>query len=97
MRKQLGKKARTVVGAIALAGALAVTAGVPSASASTPTVQGCVGASISGAAQSSGGPTFGLFVSGVARDTSDQPGVGDAVQGLESGQVLDADFENTCN
>jgi hypothetical protein len=97
MRKQLGRKARTVVGATALAGALVVTAGVPSASASTPTVEGCVGASLSGAATSSAGSTFGLFVSGVARDTSDQPGVGDAVQALAAGQVLDADFQNTCN
>lgn len=96
MRKQLGRKARTVAGAIALAGALAVTAGVPSASASTPTVEGCVGASISTAATSSGA-TFGPFVSGVARDTGDRPGAGDAVQALESGQVLDANFQNTCN
>ncbi|MDP9331475.1 MAG: hypothetical protein M3P11_12670 [Actinomycetota bacterium] len=97
MRKQLRRKARTVAGAIALAGVLAVSAGVQTASAATPTVQGCVGSSLSAGATSSDGSTFGQFVSGVAQDTSDRPGVGDAVQALESGQVLDADFQNTCN
>jgi hypothetical protein len=96
MRKQLGRKGRTLVAAIGVAAVLVGTA-MPAASAATPSVRGCVGTSISAAATSSDGATFGHFVSGVARDTSERPGVGDAVQALESGQVLDRDFANTCN
>jgi hypothetical protein len=95
MRKQLGRKGRTLVVAIGVAAVLVGTA-MPAAWAATPSVQGCVGTSISAAATAFG-EGFGSFLSEVARDTSDRPGLGDAVQALESGQVSDTGFTNTCN
>jgi hypothetical protein len=80
-----------------VAGAMAIGLAGSQAFAATPAVTGCVGETISAAAQ--GGAAYGHEVSGIASDANGfgGPGVGAEVQGLESGQLPDAVFPNTCN
>jgi hypothetical protein len=59
-----------------------------------PATPGCVGESVSSAAQATGSG-FGEFVSNVAR--FNERGVGDAVQALQAGVLSDEGFPNTCN
>jgi hypothetical protein len=75
-----------------LVGASSVLGGV--AVAGTPTVPGCVGESVSSAAQVTGSG-FGEFVSNIAR--LNERGVGDAVQALQAGVLSDEGFPNTRN
>jgi hypothetical protein len=83
--------------AIAVAGFVGVlVAGTSvSANAAAPTFRGCFGQSVSTVAAPS--RPFGNFVSDTARDPESRPGIGDAVQQVQAGQVDDADFPNTCN
>ena len=67
----------------------------PAALASQPAVNGCVGASISGAAHAI--QPYGQFVSQFARDAQSHPGVSDDVHTLAAGGFTDAQFPNSCN
>jgi hypothetical protein len=93
MARTLARKVRTIGTAAVLASAITLVGGAQMASAATPTVDGCFGASISAAA----GPGFGPFVVEAAQDDTGRPGVGDAVQAVQAGQVPDAAFPNSCN
>ena len=73
--------------------------GIGAASAATPAVQGCYGASISplASASSPAAPgSFGHAVVGFVR-TSPVPGLGSDVQELQAGNVPDEVVPNTCN
>ena len=83
---------RPVLMGMVLVATSSVLGGV--AVAATPTVPGCVGESVSAAAQATGSG-FGEFVSDTAR--LNERGVGDAVQALQAGLVSDEDYPNTCN
>ena len=74
---------------------LIVIGGPVAARAARPAVRACVGHSLSAVASAS--TQFGQFVSSTARDPTDHPGIGDAVQALQAGQVPDSAFPNTCN
>jgi hypothetical protein len=70
--------------------------GVGSASAATPAVQGCVGASVSTNARTVYHP-YGTFVSSL-RPTNFYGSLGDALQALQAGAVPNGvGFDNTCN
>jgi hypothetical protein len=87
---------RTWRGIAIVGSTLALVAGTSvAANAATPTVQGCLGRSVSAVAAPS--RPFGNFVSDTARDPGNRPGIGDAVQSVQAGQVDDADFPNSCN
>ena len=82
---------------IVILGSVAVIVGgtAAGAKAATPTVHRCFGQSVSAVAAPS--RPFGNFVSDTARDPESRPGLGDAVQQVQAGQVDDADFPNSCN
>ena len=65
--------------------------------AARPVSQACLGASVSSAAQNI--PDYGAVVSGAARASGadNRVGIGDDVQFIQSGEVPDEIFPNTCN
>lgn len=86
-----------IVGRVAAVASLSTMLFIGSggAQAATPTKHGCFGASVSALAAPS--RPFGDFVSDTARNPEDAPGVGDAVQLVQAGNVPDAAFPNACN
>jgi hypothetical protein len=85
------------------AAAVMVTAGVSLgsgsvASAGQPANQACVGESLSALATTQPFPgAFGGAVTGFAQDPAGRPGLGDAIQAAQAGQVPDEVVPNTCN
>ena len=69
------------------------------AGAATPAVQGCVGSTFSVNAQNSQSPpgNFGHGVASFAQDPSSSPGMGDAMQLLQAGDVPTNVVPNTCS
>lgn len=65
------------------------------AGAATPTVRGCVGESVSAAAEAFQ-PYGRNFISTVA-PRNDFGSLGDAVQAFQAGEVPDEVYPNTCN
>lgn len=88
---------KRTMSAVIIASSIALGVGSAHASAATPAQRGCVGASVSAAAQASG--AFGQFVSSLAKDPNGfgGPGLGAEVHALQAGQVPDAILPNTCN
>jgi hypothetical protein len=82
-------------GAAALMLTIGAICGSGAAWAAQPVVPGCVGSSISAAAQQPG--PFGQFVAGVAQEPGSHPGVSDNVHTLAAGGYTDDEFVNTCN
>lgn len=87
------RKTRSIAIGIAITTCLMV--GTVPASAATPAVRGCLGASVS--SFSSAFVRSGWLYRDFAQDPGSRPGLGDAVQGVQAGAVPDADFPNTCN
>ena len=79
----------------ALALSVSTIAAPASAWADQPAVRGCVGSSISAAAQQPG--PFGQFIAGLARDPESAPGIADDEHTLAAGGYSDDQFVNTCN
>ncbi|HEX6579057.1 MAG TPA: hypothetical protein VF082_11885 [Jiangellaceae bacterium] len=85
----------------------AVVTGVPAgvvlgsggvAGASEPVVQACVGTTFSDAAQALPPGDVGQLIVGFAQaPDTEHPGLGDGIQLLQAGMVLDEVAPNTCN
>jgi hypothetical protein len=94
MRRALLRCALT----LALAGAIGVALASP-ASAGQPRTQGCVGETFAFAATTQPFPgALGHLVEDFARDPfTAHPGLGDGIQELQAGLVLDTTVANACN
>jgi hypothetical protein len=82
-------------GAAALVLTVGMAYGTTAAWADQPVVRGCVGSSISAAAQQPG--PFGQFVADLAQDPESHPGISDNVRTLAAGGYSDDEFVNACN
>ena len=87
------KSWRIVVMGLIAAAALFFAGGA--ADAATPASKGCMGESVSAAAQGNQG-AFGALVSSTAQLEGD-PGIGDIVQAIQAGLIPDEVLSNTCN
>ena len=86
---------RLMVGAALTAATF--TLGIGTASAATPAVHACVGASLSSLARSAAAPgDFGHGVRDFAQNSA-TPGLGVDIQNLQAGVVTNDVVPNTCN
>ena len=92
------RKIRIAAASMVVAAGLIAAVAAP-ASAAKPANQACVGESLSVLAkppQPSPG-SFGAAVVSFAQDPSGRPGLGDAIQAGQAGDVPDTVLPNTCN
>jgi hypothetical protein len=85
---------RKLLVGVAVAGAL-LGIGAGTASAAQPTVNGCMGQSVSANAQVL--HPYGQVVLAPNAPRNDFGSIGDAVQAIQAGAVPDEVFPNTCN
>jgi hypothetical protein len=82
---------------LAVVGAAGVALAEP-ASAGPPRKQACVGKTFASAATSQPFPgALGHLVGNFAKDPFSKPGLGDGIQQLQAGLVLDSTVVNACN